>query len=62
MNMDRVYLKERGNMNSEDLRDIVKVEWWEDNRYLVVFGSGNEYIVELNVMVDWFNNKMKEYF
>lgn len=34
-------------MNSEDLRDIVKVEWWE-------------YIVELNVMVDWFNNKMKE--
>lgn len=50
------------NMNSEDLRDIVKVEWWEDNRYLVVFGSGNEYIVELNVMVDWFNNKMKEYF
>lgn len=29
-------------MNSEDLRDIVKVE--------------------LNVMVDWFNNKMKEYF
>ena len=41
-------------MNSEDLRDIVKVEWWEDNRYLVVFGSGNEYIVELNVMVDWF--------
>ena len=29
-------------MNNEDLRDIVKVEWWEDNRYLVVFGSGNE--------------------
>lgn len=49
-------------MNNEDLRDIVKVEWWEDNRYLVVFGSGNEYIVELNVMVDWFNNKIKEYF
>lgn len=26
-------------MNNEDLRDIVKVEWWEDNRYLVVFGG-----------------------
>lgn len=52
-------------MNNEDLRDIVKVEWWEDNRYLVVFGSGNEYIVELNVMVDWdriYNEIKKEYF
>ena len=26
-------------MNNEDLRDIVKVEWGEDNRYLVVFGG-----------------------
>lgn len=26
-------------MNNEDLRDIVKVEWWEDNRYLEVVMS-----------------------
>lgn len=57
-----IYIEEDNKLelNDEDVRDIVKVEWWKENEYIMVFGNGDEFRVELNVMVDWFNNKMKE--